>query len=101
MPELPEVEITVRGLKKKVLNRAFIDIWSDAQKIVKKPGFEDFKKEIKNRRIKNIWRRGKNIIFDLSGDLHLLVHLKMTGHFLYNKTDSFTHLKFTKSKFFI
>jgi len=93
MPELPEVETTVRDLKPKVLNRTFIDVWSDWQKLVKKPkNFLEFKKELKNKQIKNIWRRGKNIIFDLSADEaglsdkhSLLVHQKMTGHLLIGK----------------
>jgi len=66
MPELPEVQTTVDGLKPKVLKRAFVDVWSDWKKIVKKPkDFEQFKKEIKGKTIKKVWRRAKNIIFDL------------------------------------
>jgi len=84
MPELPEVETTVRGLKKKALGRAFVGVWSDWKKTVKKPNsFADFEKQIKNKKIKNIWRRAKNIIFDLSENYSLLVHQKMTGHLLY------------------
>ena len=83
MPELPEVQTTVDGLKSKVLSRTFIDVWSDWKKIVKKPNdLEQFKKEIKNKKINKIWRRAKNIIFDLSGGYSLLVHQKMTGHLL-------------------
>ena len=83
MPELPEVETTVRGLKSKVLDGTFDDVWSDWKKIVKKPkDFEQFKKEIKGKEIKKIWRRAKNIIFDLSNNCSLLVHQKMTGHLL-------------------
>ena len=83
MPELPEVETTMRGLKSKVLNRAFVDVWSDWKKTVKKPNdFEQFKKEIKGKKIKGIWRRAKNIVFDLSDGYSLLVHQKMTGHLL-------------------
>ena len=84
MPELPEVETTVRGLNSKVLERTFVDVWSDWEKIIKKPKeFSQFKKELKDKKIKRIWRRGKNIIFDLSDDYSLLVHQKMTGHLLY------------------
>ncbi|MCX6718198.1 MAG: bifunctional DNA-formamidopyrimidine glycosylase/DNA-(apurinic or apyrimidinic site) lyase [Candidatus Staskawiczbacteria bacterium] len=83
MPELPEVQTTVDGLKQKVLKRAFVDVWSDWKKLVKKPkDFEQFKKEIKNKKIKKVWRRAKNIIFDLSENYSLLVHQKMTGHLL-------------------
>ena len=84
MPELPEVETTVRQLKRKALNRAFVGVWSDWKKIIKKPvDFSVFEKQLKGKKIKNIWRRAKNIIFDLSGGYSLLVHQKMTGHLLY------------------
>ncbi|MGA2417975.1 MAG: DNA-formamidopyrimidine glycosylase [Candidatus Staskawiczbacteria bacterium] len=86
MPELPEVETTVKGLKSEVLNRAFVDVWSDWKKIIKRANdFEVFKKEIKGKKIKKIWRRAKNIIFDLSDNHSLLVHQKMTGHLLVGK----------------
>lgn len=83
MPELPEVETTVRFLKRKVRNRTFLDVWTDWAKIIKHPkSFEVFKKTIKNKKIKNVWRRGKNIILNLSGGKVLLVHQKLTGHLL-------------------
>ncbi|MFA6190492.1 MAG: bifunctional DNA-formamidopyrimidine glycosylase/DNA-(apurinic or apyrimidinic site) lyase [Candidatus Staskawiczbacteria bacterium] len=86
MPELPEVETTVKGLNAKVLNRTFVSVWSDWKKLVKKPkDFLQFEKQIKNKKIIKIWRRAKNIIFDLSGGLSLLVHQKMTGHMLVGK----------------
>lgn len=88
MPELPEVQTTVDGLKTKVLRGTFVDVWSDWKKTVKKPlDFELFKKEIKNKKITRIWRRAKNIIFDLSDNYSLLVHQKMTGHLLVGKWD--------------
>lgn len=88
MPELPEVETTVGGLNKKVLNRTFVDVWSDWEKIIKKPSnFAEFKKQIKGKRINKIWRRAKNVIFDLSEGYSLLVHQKMTGHLLVGNWD--------------
>jgi len=86
MPELPEVETTAKGLKSKVLNRTFVDVWSDWKKTVKLPkDFETFKKEIINKKINNIYRRAKNVIFDLSDNYSLLIHQKMTGHLLVGK----------------
>jgi len=85
MPELPEVETTVLGLRKKVLSRTFVDVWTDFEKLIKKPSFKEFKKEIKGKEIKAIYREGKNIIFELSGGYSLLVHQKLTGHLLYGK----------------
>jgi len=86
MPELPEVETTVRDLKKKVLKRTFLDVWCDFPKMIKSPkNFEEFKRKIKNKKILNVWRAGKNIIFDLSQNFSLLIHQKLTGHLLYGK----------------
>jgi formamidopyrimidine-DNA glycosylase len=86
MPELPEVQTTVNGLKSKVLNRAFVDVWSDWKKTIKRPkNFEEFLGLIKNKKIKNVWRRAKNVIFDLSDGYSLLIHQKMTGHLLFGK----------------
>jgi len=83
MPELPEVETTVKGLNKKVLNRTFVNVWSDWKKMVKRPkNFSSFKKELIGRRIIKVWRRAKNVIFDLSGGYSMLIHQKMTGHLL-------------------
>lgn len=83
MPELPEVEITVRDLRKEILGRKIKDLWSDFRKMVKRPkDFERFKREIKGRKIEEIRRKGKNILFFLSGEKILLIHQKLTGHLL-------------------
>ena len=86
MPELPEVQTTVSGLNSKVLKRTFVDVWSDWKKLVKKPkDFEAFKKDIKAKKIKKVWRRAKNVIFELSDGYSLLIHQKMTGHLMVGK----------------
>ena len=86
MPELPEVETTIKDLQIKVLNRTFIDVWTNFGRMIKKPrSFKKFKKELKEKKIKKIWRRGKNIIIELSQGYSLLMHQKMTGHLLYGK----------------
>jgi formamidopyrimidine-DNA glycosylase len=89
VPELPEVETIVLDLKNaspKILGEKFLDVWTDFPRMVKKPkSFEEFKKEIREKKIEKIWRRGKNIVFDLSEGKSLLVHQKLTGHLLYGK----------------
>lgn len=107
MPELPEVETTVKDLNIKVLNRTFIDVWTDFPKMIrlrrgcdgqinpirdkflngvkKSKDFQKFRQEIKGKKIQNIWRRGKNILFDLSRNKTLLIHQKLTGHLLLGK----------------
>jgi formamidopyrimidine-DNA glycosylase len=99
MPELPEVQTIVNDLNEQVLERTFLDVWTDEKKIIKK-SWDLFKKELRGRKIKNVYRKGKNIIFELSGDYSMLTHLKMTGHYLYDnwnkddKMNSFIHVKF-------
>ena len=86
MPELPEVETIVRGLKKKILNLKIKNVWTDSEKIIKKPElFNDFKKEIEGRIVVDVRRRGKNILIDLSGNKVLLIHQKISGHLLYGR----------------
>jgi len=82
MPELPEVETIVRELKAEVLNRTFLDTWTDAKSLIKNFSFEDFQKIIKGKKIIDVRRRGKNILIDISSDYVLLIHQKITGHLL-------------------
>jgi formamidopyrimidine-DNA glycosylase len=74
MPELPEVQILVDQLAPRLKLARIEGIEVRDAKIKLRP-------DIVGRKILRIWRRGKNIIFDLSGGLHLLVHLRMTGWF--------------------
>ncbi len=85
MPELPEVQTMVQGLRRKVLNRTIVKIWSDAESLVKNSNFLKFKKRIKNRKIKDIFRQGKVVCFELNDNKILFIHPKMTGHFLIGK----------------
>jgi len=86
MPELPEVETTVKGVNEKANGLKVVDVWTDTPKLVKKPkSFGDFEKGIKGKKIIHAWRRAKNIIIDLSDGYSLLIHQKMTGHLLYGQ----------------
>jgi formamidopyrimidine-DNA glycosylase len=86
MPELPEVTTMVNDLKKSVLKRTLVDVWTDAEKLIKKPkDFNQFKKQILKEKIINIKRRGKVILIELAGEKTFFVHPKMTGHFLVGK----------------
>ena len=94
MPELPEVQTIVNDLDRKIKGLTIADVWTDWPKYFSAKGgsafggkrhysdFDGFKKEIKGKKIKKIWRIGKNIIFDLSDNKKMLIHQKMTGHLL-------------------
>jgi formamidopyrimidine-DNA glycosylase len=109
MPELPEVETTVRGLRKKVLNLSILDVWTDLKSKDKRKNdtisnpkyFAVFKKEIKNKKILSIERIAKNILINLSGRpaKTILIHMKLTGYLFYGKKPDikFAHVVFTLS----
>jgi formamidopyrimidine-DNA glycosylase len=82
MPELPEVETVVRGLRSTILGKTIASIRLYAPKIDRDnpPGWLD---SLKGSRFVNVRRRGKNILMDLNNARTLWVHLKMTGHFYF------------------
>lgn len=82
MPELPEVETTVRELENKIIGRKILKVWTDAEKLFK-PNFLAFEKGVIGRTVKEVSRRGKNIIIQLDSGKYILVHQKLTGSLLY------------------
>ncbi|MEW6051876.1 MAG: bifunctional DNA-formamidopyrimidine glycosylase/DNA-(apurinic or apyrimidinic site) lyase [Candidatus Zixiibacteriota bacterium] len=86
MPELPEVETVVRGLRDTLSGRmvARVELHAPKSSIVVSPAVgSGFAESLRGRAIRDITRRGKNILISLSGNVTLWVHLKMTGHFFY------------------
>lgn len=96
MPELPEVETVVRELHKKLKGRAIESVDVFAPKVVSiGPGtvsnirtgnqksVDQFISNLKGQKILSVKRRAKLLIFDFSGPLSMLVHLKMTGQFIF------------------
>lgn len=81
MPELPEVQTIISDLNEKIKGETIADFWSDHKKAVKN-NFEDFTDGIKERKILEAKRIGKNIFINLSGNKTIYIHLKMTGHLL-------------------
>ena len=82
MPELPEVETIISDLNQKIKGATILKFWSDFPLAVKGMTLEKFKREMKNKKILDIERVGKNIFFHLSGEKSLHIHLRMTGHLL-------------------
>jgi len=85
MPELPEVEIIVRDLNKTIQGLKITNVWTDWRKMVKKPSYSNFVKQIRNRKILKARRRAKYILIDLSKGKTLIIHQKISGHLLYGK----------------
>jgi formamidopyrimidine-DNA glycosylase len=82
MPELPEVEYTARQLRAHIVGATIRDVDVFWKRTISHPELEDFLAEIPDRTIEGVRRRGKLLLIDLSGELLLTIHRRMTGNFL-------------------
>jgi formamidopyrimidine-DNA glycosylase len=80
MPELPEVEYTARQLRASVVGATISSALVFWERTVGRPDLPDFLQQVAGRRIEAVRRRGKFLILDLSGDLFLSIHRRMTGN---------------------
>jgi formamidopyrimidine-DNA glycosylase len=79
MPELPEVETIKNELSPHVIGRTVIGLSLPWEGIVRQPSLEEFSTRLIGQKITGVGRRGKYLIFKLSGGQFLIIHLKMTG----------------------
>ncbi len=103
MPELPEVEVVKRSLKRKILNLIIKKVYIKDGNLRYKVNKEKIS-QLKAKKIINIERRSKYLIFILDKSF-LLVHLGMTGKFFFIdknrkkfKTSFYYHLDNKKDK---
>ncbi|HDI45735.1 MAG TPA: formamidopyrimidine-DNA glycosylase, partial [Candidatus Omnitrophica bacterium] len=83
MPELPEVETIRHDLQSLIVGKRIRDIEVREKKILKKPRtIPVWKKNIRSR-IKNIHRKGKFLILELTTGFKIVIHLRMTGQIVY------------------
>jgi formamidopyrimidine-DNA glycosylase len=94
MPELPEVENLRRGLARKILGQKIKRIEVRKPKLVSGKGnirsasqkvTREFIKGLTGEVIADIDRRAKNLVFRTKRGRILLVHLKMSGQFVYRE----------------
>src|SRR3989344_2555590 len=108
MPELPEVQTTVNGLRRVLPGQKILNVWTDLNTKDKRKRdtvanpkyFSGFRKKIIGKKIISVTRRAKNILINLNSGKIILVHMKMTGHLLYNQCDHhdrFIHVIFALS----
>ena len=97
MPELPEVETIVRRLRSELVGLKISKVRVLTPKILRLPK-EDFIQSLTGAIIREIRRKGKLILMDLSLGRTLVLHLKMTGQVLIapkpTKADRHTHVIF-------
>ena len=87
MPELPEVETIARQLRGLVVDRTISEFESRWVRLTEPEPAEVVGARLRGRRISDVRRRGKFVVFDLDGGEALVVSLRMTGKLLYGVED--------------
>ena len=96
MPELPEVEVVTRSLKKSIKNLKIIKITVNNRNLrFKLP--RNFENILKNKIVKNIKRKSKYIVLDLGNHFYVILHLGMSGTLHIPSKKSITNLSFYNS----
>lgn len=81
MPELPEVELISKSLDSLVKGRTISFAGLLCERLAPDISPAEFSKTLRKTKINFVHRRGKFILFDLSGGKTLIVHLRMSGRF--------------------
>src|SRR6056297_3619731 len=101
MPELPEVETVVKGLRPIVEDKKITDIEIRVEDLIGYPedNIDKFKEELIGSSICAVDRRGKYIVFELDIDKKMIIHLRMTGKLLVSEVEKYrdkhTHVIFS------
>lgn len=91
MPELPEVETVVRGLREPLIGHTIESMWYDWERSIGQPHPNEFEARVIGQTVQGIRRRAKFIVVELDADL-LLVHLRMTGRLYVAGSDTEHHV---------
>jgi len=89
MPELPEVETIRNELSPYVIGRTVSGLSFSWEGIVRQSSLEEFSTRLIGQKITGLGRRGKYLIFSLSGGQALIIHLKMTGSLWFKDPEKF------------
>ncbi len=81
MPELPEAETIVRGLRKSVVGERIRGVRVPHPDVLRAP-VRSFAARARGRHIEGVERRGKNVLLPLEGKRIIAVNLGMTGGLL-------------------
>jgi len=98
MPELPEVELVARALDKLITNHLIVAAEVLRARLLPDSTPVEFAAQFRGTRVESVKRRGKHILINLDNGRVLIVHLRMSGRFLYLPLDAelpkFTHAIF-------
>lgn len=81
MPELPEVETVVRGLRPRLVGRHFEDVRFLDPRFTRPVSIEEMEAAMLDQVVESVTRRGKYILWNCGENFVALIHLRMTGSF--------------------
>src|SRR5580700_1104174 len=93
MPELPEVETIRRQLAPLVEGRKLSRVEILDPRWSRPLAPQELSDALVGRRVEQLGRRGKYLVWRLSGDVHLAQHLRMTGAVLCEPKPEPTHVR--------
>jgi formamidopyrimidine-DNA glycosylase len=82
MPELPEIETIRRQLAPALEGRRIVAIEVRDPRWSMPAPPQAVEDAVRGRRIERVWRRGKYLVLSLEDDVHVVMHLRMTGNLL-------------------
>src|SRR5690606_25231481 len=84
MPEIVEVQIQTEGLREQILSDVISDIkfMDKGEKIILPVNPIDFINQVRGKRIQDVFRIGKYIVFKLDDTLYLGAHFRISGRLL-------------------
>jgi formamidopyrimidine-DNA glycosylase len=93
MPELPEVETIRRQLAPHLEGRTLTGVEILDPRWTRPQDRGAVTAELRGRRVQRIGRQGKYLVWELSDDRFLLVHLRMTGALLFDPAPEPSHTR--------
>lgn len=98
MPELPEVETVVRGLRDPLIGQTFVGVCCDWPRHIQGLSVTALQERLHGRSVQAITRRGKYLLIQLHDGQVLVIHLRMSGRLSVvaaeTPTDKHTHTRF-------
>jgi formamidopyrimidine-DNA glycosylase len=93
MPELPEVETVRRQLAPQVVGATITALAVSDPRWCSPLAPEELGDVVVGRRVLDLRRRGKYLDWVLEGEVHLLMHLRMTGTLLLEPGEDYAHTR--------
>ncbi|RMG35844.1 MAG: bifunctional DNA-formamidopyrimidine glycosylase/DNA-(apurinic or apyrimidinic site) lyase [Planctomycetota bacterium] len=96
MPELPEVETMVRGIRPAVEGRTIVRVERvrcACRPLTLRPPWRTLKRQLEGRRVERVRRAGKRIVWDLDDGCALVIEPRMTGLVVLDDPPDTAHLR--------